>query len=110
MTITVSVWRRPRIPGEACTIPILTAAMVAGGSDVTALAYSPGTIAAKAEPIIGMIRELADPVAYGVFLWACVRFIMHQAPEAKAMMKDCALGYFLVQMAPTFMGMIRDVR
>lgn len=107
MIIKMALWRP--IPPEICAIPILTAALVAGGTDVAA-AYSPGTIAAKAEPIIGMIRELADPVAYGVFLWACVRFIMHQAPEAKAMMKDCAWGYFMVQMAPTFMAMIRDVR
>jgi len=108
MIITAGWWRKPKIPAEVSVIPLMAATML--GVDHTVLAYTQGTIAAKADPIIQMIRELADPVAYCVFLWACLRFIMHQAPEAKSMMKDCAWGYFLVQMAPVFMGMIRDVK
>lgn len=108
MIVTVSVWRKPRIANTLCLVP--PAVMMALATNATALAYTPGTIAAKADPIIQMIRELADPCAYGVFIWACVRFILNQRAESKEMMKSAAWGYFLVQMAPTFMGMIKDVR
>ena len=107
MFITMTM-RKPLIPREVTIIP--PAVLAALMADATAYAYTPGTIAANADPIIQIIRELADPCAYGVFIWACVRFILNQRPEAKEMMKSAAWGYFLVQMAPTFMGMLKDIR
>lgn len=83
--------------------------MVAGHTAV-ALAYQPGQIEARAQPIISMIQEMAGPIAFGSFTWACIRYALHQKAEGKDQMKSAAWGYFLVQMAPTLMGMIRDIK
>lgn len=75
----------------------------------TAFAYTPGTIAIKAQPIIGMVRELSDPTAYISGVWACIRLMLNQKAEAKEMLKNVGYGYTFVQLSPLGMELIRSI-
>jgi hypothetical protein len=107
MKITVDVFK-PIITEREISIAFMAATMVVA-TNHSALAYTPGLIKAKAAPIIQMITELADPAAYGVYTWACIRFILNQKPEAKEMAKNAAWGYMGVKLAPTVMGLFSDM-
>lgn len=108
MKIVVGIWGER----EKRTIKILKNAGIMAATMMTcesAFAYTPGTIAAKAEPVVNMIRELADPIAYGALTWACIRLTLNQKAEAKEMMRSVAWGYSFIQLSPTAMEIIKSI-
>ena len=111
MMISIGVWDKPkrRMSEQVGTSIIMATAIAASGCD-TALAYTPGQIIQRSEPIIAMIRELADPVAYGTLTWACIRYMLHQRGEAIDMIKSVAWGYALIQLSPTAMNILKEIR
>ncbi len=72
-------------------------------------AYQRGEIAVKAQPIIDLIRDVAEPIAYGCYLWALIRYLMGQRGEAVQMMKNTTWGFIGIQMLPWFFSIIKSI-
>jgi len=74
-----------------------------------AWAYQRGEIAVKAQPIIDVIRDVAEPIAYGCYLWALIRYLMGQRGESVQMMKSTTWGFIGIQMLPWFFSIIKSI-
>jgi hypothetical protein len=75
----------------------------------TVLAYQKGEILAKSQPIITLLKDFAEPLAYGCYIWAMIRYILGQRPEAIQMFKSVTWGFIGIQILPWIFGIIKSV-
>lgn len=88
-------------------ITIVTLTLIATGAP--AWAYAPGEIAAKAQPIIQLLKDVAEPIAYGCYIWALIKYILGQRAQAMQMIRDVTWGYVLLQLLPLFFSIVKSV-
>ena len=48
-----------------------------------AMAYEAGTIMKKAQPIIQVLKDASEPLAYGMYIWAFIKYMQGQRGEAQ---------------------------
>jgi hypothetical protein len=92
---------------RAASIALVMAAMMATGTP--AWAYQQGDIMRKAQPIIDLLRDVAEPIAYGCYLWAFIRYILGQRAEATRMAKDTTWGFIGIQILPWLFDIIKGI-
>lgn len=71
-------------------------------STPTAHAYTPGLVRQKAQPIIDLLREAAEPIAYGMYIWSGIKFIMGRKADARETFKGTTYGLVGIKMLPWF--------
>lgn len=73
------------------------------------LAYEPGTIMKKAEPVIQVLKDVAEPLAYGMYIWAAIKYIQGQRGESKEIFKAVTLGFIAIQLLPWAFDIVKSV-
>jgi hypothetical protein len=96
--------RRLRKPIALATATILTMP-----STVYAAPYVKGTIIKKAEPIIELMKEAVEPIAYGVMIWSLVLFMLGHKAEAKDKVKGVLYGVVGIKLLPWFFDILNSV-
>ena len=96
------------IAGMAVIITCLAIAAAGHPTPVYA-AYHKGDIMKKAQPLIDVLKDVAEPVAYGCYIWAFIRYILNQRGEAKEMIKATTWGYSGIQILPLLFGIIKGL-
>lgn len=74
----------------------------------TALA-APGDIRRKAQPIIDLMVEGSEPIAYGCFIWGFVRYMLGHKSDAKDMWKGATYGLVGIKLLPWFFDILNTV-
>lgn len=74
-----------------------------------AAGYVPGTIRAKAQPIIDLLKEASEPIAYGMYIWSGIKFILGHKAEAKDMVKGATYGVVGIKLIPWFFDILNSV-
>lgn len=94
----------------------LTAATAAIPSSVWAaeqtqavMKYQPGQIMEAVRPIILILQEVAEPVAYGMMLWGLIKVIMGQQADGLNVIKTAGWGFVFVRLLPWFFGIIKGI-
>ena len=72
-------------------------------------AYTPGTIRMKAQPIIDLMVEGAEPISYGVFVWGFIKFMLGHKAEAKDLWKGSIYGVVGIKLLPWFYDILNSV-
>jgi hypothetical protein len=72
-------------------------------------AYQKGTIMIKAQPIIDILKDVAEPLGYGMYIWAAIRYIQGQRGEAKEIAKGVTWGLIAIYMLPMFFDIIQGI-
>ncbi len=91
-----------RLSGTAVFVGVL---LVAG----VAMAYTPGTVGEKAKPLIELLKDVAEPLAYGCYIWAFIRYILGQRAEAMQMFKSITWGYIGIQVLPWIFDIVKSI-
>ena len=103
---------RKRISGELQKNCVSIAASVALTSLLapsSAMAYVPGTIMTKAQPIIQVLKDASEPLAYGMYIWAFIKYMQGQRGEAKELIKTVTWGFVAIQCLPWFFDIIKGI-
>ncbi|MGI6124020.1 MAG: hypothetical protein ACOYIG_07480 [Acetivibrionales bacterium] len=87
-------------------IAVLT--LIPGGT-ANAAGYVPGTIRTKAQPIIDLLKEGSEPIAYGMYIWSGIKFILGHKAEAKDMVKGATYGVVGIKLIPWFFDILNSV-
>lgn len=87
----------------------IIAAIISINEPNIALAYTKGEILTKSQPIITLLKDFAEPLAYGCYIWAFIRYILGQRPEAIQMFKSTTWGFVGIQVLPWIFSIIKSV-
>jgi hypothetical protein len=71
--------------------------------------YEKGQIMQAAQPIIDILQDVAEPVAYGMMLWGFIKIIMNQQGEGLDIIKKAGWGYVFIQLLPWLFGIIKSI-
>lgn len=74
-----------------------------------AMAYEAGTIMKKAQPIIQVLKDASEPLAYGMYIWAFIKYMQGQRGEAKELLKAVTWGFIAIQCLPWFFDIIKGI-
>jgi hypothetical protein len=76
----------------------------------TALAaYQKGSLMKKAQPIIDLLKDASEPLAYGAYIWAFIRYILGQRAEAKSMFTSITWGFCGIQILPWIFDIVKSL-
>jgi len=89
-------------------IAIIMTAMMLHPTPALAV-YQKGDIMRKAQPIIDVLKDAAEPVAYGMYIWSFIEYILGKRGEAKDRMKGTTWGFIGIQVLPWFFNIIKSV-
>jgi hypothetical protein len=95
-------WKPLGIVGTAVLLSIEPNQAFAAG-------YVPGTIRAKAEPIINLMKEAAEPISYGCFIWGFIKYMLGHKADAKETWKGSAYGLVGIKLLPWFFDILNSV-
>lgn len=70
---------------------------------------SPGNIKKKAQPIIDLMVEASEPIAYGCFIWGFVKHMLGHKAAAKDMWKGATYGLVGIKLLPWFFDILNTV-
>lgn len=103
--------RRKAVRGELkdTYMSIAVTAAVATLTPASVFAYEPGTIMRKAQPIIQVLKDAAEPLAYGMYIWAAIKYIQGQRGEAKEIFKAVTFGFIAIQLLPWAFDIVKSV-
>ena len=93
---------------ERCKAIAVTAA-IATLTPASVFAYVPGTIMIKAQPIIQVLKDAAEPLAYGMYIWSAIKYIQGQRGEAKEIFKAVTFGFIAIQLLPWAFDIVKSV-
>lgn len=74
-----------------------------------AMAYEAGTIMKKAQPIIQVLKDASEPLAYGMYIWAFIKYMQGQRGEAKELLKAVTWGFIAIQCLPWFFDIVKGI-
>ncbi len=74
-----------------------------------AAGYVPGTIKAKAQPIIDLMKEAAEPISYACFIWGFVKYMLGHKADAKETWKGATYGLVGIKLLPWFFDILNSV-
>lgn len=105
-TVDLSQFRRYLLPAAIAGAAVLVATQP---EIAHAGPYVPGEIRAKAQPIIELMKEAAEPIAYGVFIWGFVQLMLGHKAEAKDKMKGAVYGLVGIKLLPWLFDILNSV-
>jgi hypothetical protein len=100
--------RHQKIFAQIGTIAAVTACWSIG-SPAMALAYKKGEVAVKAQPIIDLLKDVAEPVAYGCYVYAFIRYMLGQEAEAKRMLRGTTWALLGINLLPWLFNIIKSI-
>jgi hypothetical protein len=78
-------------------------------SEAFAAPYVPGTIKMKAQPIIDLMKEAAEPISYACFIWGFVKYMLGHKADAKETWKGATYGLVGIKLLPWFFDILNSV-
>lgn len=105
-------FNRKLIDGELRGTCVSIAAMVSLTTLMNpsfAMAYEAGTIMKKAQPIIQVLKDASEPLAYGMYIWAFIKYMQGQRGEAKELLKAVTWGFIAIQCLPWFFDIVKGI-
>ena len=85
---------------------ILVTAILINGA--TSQVYA-GTISHGLQPLINVLKDLAEPVAYGFMIKGFLQIISGKEHEGKKTLKYAAAGYIGIQWVPAIFELIKGI-
>lgn len=74
-----------------------------------AITYYPGLIWEKSQPIINLLQDIAEPLAYGMLLWGLIKIIAQQRSQGMEIIKVALWGFVGVMLAPMGFDIIKSI-
>ena len=74
-----------------------------------ALAYKKGEIMAKAQPIIDLMKDAAEPIGYGCYIWGFIKYMLGQRGEGIQLIKGTTWAFIGIQVIPWLMSIIKSI-
>ena len=91
---------------KTTTIQILVTVVFMNGA--VSQVYA-GTISHGLQPLINVLKDLAEPVAYGFMIKGFLEIISGKEHEGKKTLKYAAAGYVGIQWIPAIFSIIRGI-
>jgi hypothetical protein len=86
-----------------------TALMMVSPHEALAAGFVKGSIRAKAQPIIEMLSEAAEPIGQGMYVWAAIKFILGHKADSKDMAKGATYGLIAIKLVPWWLNLLNSV-
>lgn len=105
-------FNRKLVSGElriTCASIAASATLAVLMSPSPVIAYEAGTIMKKAQPIIQVLKDASEPLAYGMYIWAFIKYMQGQRGEAKELLKAVTWGFIAIQCLPWFFDIVKGI-
>lgn len=104
--------------GKVITLEDLQRRFIEVGVPVTLMIASMGhqevlaagtNVKQKLKPVIDILQDLAEPVAYGYMILGAIKYISGHSNEGGKMIKNAVGGFILVQWIPWLFEIVRGI-
>lgn len=68
-----------------------------------------GPVSKQVQPIVDVLKDLAEPVAYAFMVYGGIKIMSGQSSAGKQTIKEAVSGYIFIQWVPWVFSIIRSI-